>query len=376
MNLKSRLLVVSLSIAVVALTAVSALAAPKVTVGTCKGAQYPTIQSAVTASAPGTEIVGCAGTYVKQVSIPATKNNLTLRSEKPLAAIIQAPALMTGNKAIVNVVGAQNVSIRGFTITGPGGGICDSIRYGVRVDSGGSATIRENHIAHIRDNPFSGCQNGVGILVGRASESTTGRAIIEKNLIDDYQKGGIVVSNTGSDAEVRENEVTGVGPTAAIAQNGIQISGGATATVEHNTVTDNVYTPQTVVSTGILLFSPGDVTIDDNEASSNDVSIYAEDADDAVISHNKLSDNVWDGIDLVDTTGAIVEHNASLNNGYDGIYVDSSATGNTLSHNRLRGNDLFDAEDQSVGTESCGTGNTWSHNQGDTDNTGGCLVGG
>ena len=58
---------------------------------------------------------------------------------------------MTDPKAIVRVNGAQDVTIRHFTITGPGGGGCDSIRYGVRVDGDGSALITDNHITEIRD---------------------------------------------------------------------------------------------------------------------------------------------------------------------------------------------------------------------------------
>ena len=37
----------------------------------------------------------------------------------------------------------------------------------MRIDDGGSALVTDNHITQIRDTPFSGCQNGVGVLVGR-----------------------------------------------------------------------------------------------------------------------------------------------------------------------------------------------------------------
>ncbi|MGZ4812536.1 MAG: hypothetical protein ACXVZI_07175, partial [Terriglobales bacterium] len=111
-------------------------------------------------------------------------DNLTLQSKKPLAAVIQAPAVMASPKAIVRVQ-AQNAEILQFTIQGPGGGGCDSLEYGVRVDNGGSATIEHKHITHIRDNPFSGCQNGVAVQVGRAADATTGSATIKNNQIDD-----------------------------------------------------------------------------------------------------------------------------------------------------------------------------------------------
>lgn len=356
----------------------TALAGPKITVDDdrqqCRNAQYTSIQAAVNAATPGTEITVCAGTYVEQVTIPAGKNNITLRSEKPLAAIIKAPAVMVNPKAIVRVAGAQGVTIRAFTITGPGGGTCDSLEYGVRVDMGGSATIRDNHITEIRDNPLGGCQNGIAVQVGRASEGQTGSASIQKNLIDNYQKGGIVVSNAGSSADIKDNDVTGIGPTATIAQNGIQVSAGATASVSHNEVSQNIYSPQTVVSTGILLFEPGNVTVDHNNVFSNDVNIYAFNSANPVIQHNSVSGGTYDGIDLTDgTTGANVSHNSSDNNAFDGIYVDSASTNNSITYNRLHGNGGFDAEDQSVGTRSCGTANTWEHNHCDTDNHSGCL---
>src|SRR3546814_20557140 len=71
--------------------------------------------------------------------------------------------------------------------------ICNSIRYGVFVDNGGSALITDNHITEIRDLglTLSGCQNGIGVSVGRAlppDGPTTGSATVVHNLIDKYQK--------------------------------------------------------------------------------------------------------------------------------------------------------------------------------------------
>jgi parallel beta-helix repeat protein len=405
---------------------VSPALATDITVGisstACPNPNFATIQAAVTAAGAGDHIKVCPGLYVEQVTI--VQNNLTLESQKPLQAVIQAPPLMSTPNAIVLVACAANVKIRQFTIQGPGGGGCDSLEYGVRVDSGGSATIEKNRIAHIRDNPFSGCQNGNAVQIGRAAESTIGSGTVKDNQIDDYQKTGVVVSNAGSDADVENNTVQGVGPTSAIAQNGIQISGGATARVRNNDVSDNMYTPLTVVSTGILLFTPGVSTVEGNKVSDNDVDIYLFDSSVAVsIKNNEMSGGTFDGIDLVSSSGATLEGNKAHDNTFDGIYVTDTgsgntlknndvssneedginldgalnnlldgnkaignsrygihagkdftavdSTGNTIKNNQAKSNIAFDCKDESVGTGTAGTGNTWLNDEGVTSSPAG-----
>src|SRR5207244_8466554 len=142
--------------------------------------------------------------YMEQVTIPAGKDGLTLFSEGDLQAVIKAPLVMTYPKAIVRVNGAQNVTISHFTITGPGGTGCGSIYYGVFVSDGGSALITDNHITDIRDNSLtlSGCQNGIGVSIGRNNADfggpTTGSGTVIHNLIDKYQKGGVLVDRAPS----------------------------------------------------------------------------------------------------------------------------------------------------------------------------------
>jgi parallel beta-helix repeat protein len=367
------------------------------------GANEPfhTIQSAVNAAHPGDKILVDPGTYQEQVTIPAADNGLSLLSLRPLAAIIKAPAAMTGTKAIVDDAGAKSVTIAGFTITGPGAMGAGGIGYGIRVDSGGSAIIAANHITHITDNPIDGAQNGVAVQVGRQAEGTTGSAIIVDNVIDNYQKGGIVVSNTGSHADIVDNTVQGIGPTALLAQNGIQISDGASASVSDNFVTGNIYTPGTTQATGILLFNPGTVRVDHNRVTHNDIGIIAVGGSGLTIDHNKVSHSTFFGIVLDGTTNSqlsynktkdngsaggsaglalinanhnTVDHNTSDHNHGDGILVDSTSTGNTITDNHLHGNTHFDVEDTSTGTGTAGTANTWTGNHGKTDNHGGALL--
>src|SRR5207244_11471499 len=130
----------------------------------CNRPGYPTIQSAVDAAAPGDRINVCPGTYIEEVTIPPGKDHIELRSVQFWAAVIKAPPVMLGlTKSIVRVNGARDVAILAFTITGPGAEPCDSLRYGVRVDDGGSADVLGNHITHIHDTPFSACPNGMAV---------------------------------------------------------------------------------------------------------------------------------------------------------------------------------------------------------------------
>ena len=370
-------------------------------VGSSAG-EYHTIESAVLAANPGDTIKVDPGTYAEQVQIYQNSNGVTLNNLKlkgvDQKSIIKLPATapVSQTTAIVEISTAQNVTIKGFTIEGPGNG-GGSIGFGIEVDGGGSANIKHNHITKITDNPLSGDQNGIGIEVGYQPTSQTGTANIYDNTIDDYQKGGITVDNTGSSADIEDNTIVGVGPTALIAQNGIQISNGANAKVKCNDVSGNVYTPQTVVSTGILLFNPGTVTVDDNDVHNNDVGIYSYGATGPKISNNTASHNNFNGIVLDTTTGAAVYGNTtdkngagdntgmptgdggialfgstgntiydneSKNNTGDGIFADPTSTGNSFTHNTLGGNSNYDAEDQSTGAGTAGTGNIWLGNTG------------
>jgi len=266
---------------------------------------HATVQAAVTHAEAGETVLVGAGTYTEQVTIGT--NGVTLESVVPWAATIKAPASMADPKAIVRVNGATGVTIEDLTIAGPGDGGCNSLRYGIRVDGGGSATIEGNHVKDIRDDPFSGCQNGVGILVGRFVESTTGTAHILYNTIDGYQKGGIVVDNTGSSATITGNVIEGATPTVVTAQNGIQVSRGATASVTLNEVTGNWYSGADWTATGILIFESDLVSVETNIVVGSQVGVAIEswDWDVSSASDNDVVGNIITGSEWGVTVAAV-----------------------------------------------------------------------
>jgi hypothetical protein len=315
----------------------------------CPNAQYTSIQAAVDDAVPGDKIKVCRGLYLEQVTIPPGKDGLTLFSVPDLQAVIKAPPAMLSPKAIVRVNGAQNVTIRHFTITGPGDGICDSIWAGVRVDNDGSALITDNHITEIRDllsmGNLSGCQNGHGVNVGRQLDSTSGTATVVHNLIDKYQKGGVFVDNAGSSAEVAYNEVVGT-PSSTIAQNGIAVGRGAHGNVHHNKVSQNVYTPSGTEATGMLYFRDPIVRADHNDVYLNEDGI---------------------GIFRVFNSGVEVSYNNSRNNLEDGIIVFDQSFDNLIAYNKAYENGMTDCVDNSTGTHTGGVHNRWVKDLGRTE---------
>ena len=303
---------------------------------------------------------------------------------------------MTSPKAIVEITGSTNVTLTKFTVQGPGDGGCDNLENGVRVDGNGSANILGNHITHIRDEPFSGCQNGVAIQIGRQADCAVGSANVSLNAIDDYQKNGITVDGTGSKATISLNSIQGAGPTPVIAQNGIQVSRSASANVNLNSISGNAYTGGTDSSTGVLIFGAvGNVDVAYNSVRDNDVGVYSILTDNKTeIENNAVSGSTYDGIALDSSTGTRVEDNTSSNNSGSGVglytatgsvvdgnraddnqasglFADAATSGNKFTNNVADDNDPFDCEDQSVGTGTAGTANSWLKNTGDTSSPAG-----
>ena len=114
----------------------------------------------------------------------------------------------------------------------------------------------------IGENPFNGTQHGRAILYINGASGT-----ISGNKVYDFQKNGIEVSGLNANgsadsadktsATVQKNVVTGEGHIDYIAQNGIVIRNGASATVKDNTVSHFYYTPDDTEATGLLNYNAG-----------------------------------------------------------------------------------------------------------------------
>lgn len=369
---------------------------------------YQTIGSAMAAASPGDTIRVNPGTYQEAVNI--TKDNITLEGASQ-AAVILSPDDLTGNQfSLVRVNGAKNVTIRNLTVSGPyTGGFTDvngrllGMHAGIFVANNGSATITGNHITQIRDAVLSTTVNdGFGILVGSKPEvlNTVGTAYIANNRIDNYQKVGIDVVNAGSFANIVNNTVVGLGLPVAnetSLQLGIGVEAKARALISYNTVTNNVQTTATAYGIGIYILPTGSGSIVGNTVTGNREGIRVQNTFGGLVALNQANDNIVTGIVLVNTVGlnvfanqanrnlfgfflfncdnSFLAGNESNGNGYAGFLVDAASQGNRFIQNRMSGNAVFDAVDDSVGSGTAGTANLWIGNFGLSDNRGGGLFG-
>jgi hypothetical protein len=284
----------------------------------CASPGFNSVQTAVDVANPGAVVYLCGTTpYYEQViiekSITLTGDpGATIAAPDPFPATSPTrlpPQFTTDNlfvpQAIVIVWGSTaNVKINNLIITGvmPGNGSCAEQEFGVLVIANGTATLNGDQVLNIRDsNPsLYGCQFGVGIQVGRQYwptadfsnflvENFVGHATIKNTTVAGYQKNGMTIDASSTTANISSSKVNGAGQTDTslspiIAQNGIQISRGASAQVIGNTVTGNAYTGRGAASSGGILVYGGScdgpstplttgIKIQNNTLQGNDVGV-------------------------------------------------------------------------------------------------------
>ena len=347
-------------------------AASNATVGLCAGGgvHYTTIQAAVNAvsakPAPRTVNV-CPGIYAEQVKISAS---LTLQGSTNGTAynpVIVPPAgglvantndlfgYPSGQPTAAQILvapssptSAISVIISNLTVDGTNNGInggCGTDLVGIYYQNA-SGTI--NHVAtrfqELAPDLF-GCQDGLAIYVQSGYGSGgTATVTVENSSVHDYDKGGITADGSGTTATITGNYVVGIGATPLIAQNGIQVSDGATGKVSSNTVSANIYVnpPDCQASnacygsSGILIYDAGDITVSSNNVSDSQLPIvtygdFGGTADGNTVSSNKVTTApasgpyLDDGIDLCSNSNTASANVVFYASG-SGVHLDSSCT--------------------------------------------------
>lgn len=119
---------------------------------------------------------------------------------------------------------------------------------GILLD-GATGSVVDSRVVELRQDG-SGCQEGNAIEARSDGDRTS--VTLTGNEVSGYQKTGILV-NGAVDATVGRNDVHGLGPVGYIAQNGVQVSRGATAVVDGNVIADNFYTGPDIAC-GLLVY--------------------------------------------------------------------------------------------------------------------------
>jgi hypothetical protein len=216
--------------------------AAKAPFNSCANPGFSSVQAAI--SSPNTAIRVCAGTYAEQLQI---KRALTLTGESGVTLKLPPSPVETSTPCdvaesqdliVICVKGAVKVSNVTLEARWTGPADCAKEYFGVMIGGEATVSLSNSSILHAGAEPINGCQQGVGIQVGRNRSSQVGIATLTNDTVAGYQKNGITIDGPGSKAAVKKVTVKGAGP-APTAQNGIQISRGAVAKVTESSFADN-----------------------------------------------------------------------------------------------------------------------------------------
>jgi hypothetical protein len=264
----------------------------------CTTPNYSSIQSAIDVDNTGTVIHVCSGTYAEQLQItamvdiegvgsptlqlPATVVNDTTACDSAMEA-----GGYQANQDLVSICTGDTVSITGLTLNAawPSGTCYDSL-YGVLVGGGATLKLSSSTINAAGAVPVNGCQGGVGVQVGstRSTPSQVGTAVLSNDFVSGYQKNGMTIDGVGSSATISKTTVTGAGPTDQTAQNGIQVSRGATAKIISSSISGNecdvavcgADSLADTQATGILFYNAGSgSSVVNSNVNDNDAGLYA-----------------------------------------------------------------------------------------------------
>ena len=341
-----------------------------------------TISYALGLTQAGGTIEVAPGTYNEQLVI---SRPVSIIGAGPAQTVIEPSSLPTTaadtdsnipELAVVDVTaGTMWASLQGLTIDGSAASTqfsgCGQDFVGIYYQDA-SGSLDDVDVTNIElPTALFGCQDGQGIYVATDSGSATPSNVTMSDVfVNSYDKNGITCDDIGTICSIENSQVTGIGPTPLIAQNGIQIW-GSSASIVNDMVSGNSYTnpyyPSDFYSAvGILVINASGLTVTGNRISANDDNVYAlEDASytpqgtprNWVISNNDASD-------------AISNPAVPFGNGLgDGIDVDSTSTSVSVNNNTVTNDPEFGIALYGVSNASVGANN--AHDDGD-----GLYVGG
>lgn len=326
---------------------------------------FPAIQAAVTAAAPGDTITVNSGIYTEEVVVG---KDLTLRGAGVGATIIKAPPaltpygvhLPTGRSltAIVRIWHGAHVRMTGFTITGPIP--CGVEVSGINAFQAATLELSDSRVTGMQPDAVSCAAQdaaGRGVVFGLpphievdGQRGSTAYGRVTNVVVDRYQRVGLVATGPLGVAPSRvtfaNNVLTG-GAQIPAAQFGIDIAFGAVAQMTGNTSRGNVCTVpgcgpdpiNQIQSAGLVVrVAPAGSSISGNHAADNDIGIYQLASPSCcTITENTLDNNRYFGIVIQDGDGATSQNKISGGQAGIGVVAGAANTVGVLRGDHIAG---------------------------------------
>ncbi|HXM86126.1 MAG TPA: hypothetical protein VN889_00695 [Solirubrobacteraceae bacterium] len=258
----------------------------------CNEPAYATVQGAIDAGAAKVEI--CPGTYTEQISIAnavklvAADGTGTATLALPASAQNSASECDTKESLEqideISICTSATVSITGVNVRAliPLA-TCAKGLYGIFVGDDGTLKGSDFTVdgASTTLNEDKGCQHGVSIDVGSKTPAEVGHAQLKKVTSIGYEKNGPTVKGSGSTLAMSASTVTGEGPTPYVAQNGVEVAFGASASIKSSTISANecdypgVCGPTGEQAAGVLFYqAAAGSKLTSSQIDENDTGIY------------------------------------------------------------------------------------------------------
>jgi hypothetical protein len=258
--------------------------------GTCQtlATACATINYAIGQATPNAVINVAKGLYNQQVNVD---KNVTIDGAVHQGTVIQPTSLVANGvdpdhptipiDAIIAVNVGNDASLRNIVVNGAAvanqfeatGCATNFVGVYYHDASGGLTSVVANNIA-MPSNLF-GCQDGLGIYAA-SDPGSTSIVTMSQVVVTNYQKNGITCDDAGTSCVINSSTVIGVGPSAQIAQNGIQGYNATYLRIANSKVKDASYTlgGANNQATGLLIYDVGAVEVVGNAIQNNDVNVF------------------------------------------------------------------------------------------------------
>jgi len=283
------------------------------------------LQTAIDGAHAGATICVGAGTYPEQITIATPNLHLVGAADggtilDPATGVANAADFDSGFNqplvAVVLVANASGVVLKDLTINAGSAGAsiggCSPGIVGVDFQNVSSGKLAHSVVENAILSPsLLGCQSQTGVYAytgyfetGYVPSHAT--VTVTATTVSNYGKGGIVCDDPGLTCVVSSDHVVGIGPTPAIAANGIQVAFGAGGTITGDHVSANDYTGVDATNdfygagyaaSGILLYEAAAGTrVSGSTVTSSQIGIAGWDDVADLIAGNKVTNSYAYGI--------------------------------------------------------------------------------